>query len=386
MRRSTDRILVSHAGTMPPPDGWRELIADRAREDELRKRLPDEVNRIVREQVETGIDIVNDGEYNKRGGFNGYIRERLVGIEQRPFAAGEKPTHVGVNGRDELEFPAYHASGKGGFPGGGFGAAASSDPFFCNGPLAFVGAEAVKEDAARLKDAVGDLDAQPFISAISPGTIEHWLWNAYYPDSESFLFAIADALHDEYSAIVAEGVVLQIDDPDLPDAWQMYPDMSIADYRKYAELRMEALNHALRDVPQDMVRHHICWGSQHGPHKNDIPLEHIVDIVLKSHSECLSIEAANPVHEDEWTVWESVKLPDGKTIMPGCVGHVTDLIERPNLVAQRLVRYANLVGKENVVAGTDCGIGSRVGNGEIAWAKLASLAEGARIASEQLWG
>jgi 5-methyltetrahydropteroyltriglutamate--homocysteine methyltransferase len=142
----------------------------------------------------------------------------------------------------------------------------------------------------------------------------------------------------------------------------------------------------LRDVPQDMVRHHICWGSQHGPHKNDIPLEHIVDIVLKSHSECLSIEAANPVHEDEWTVWESVKLPDGKTIMPGCVGHVTDLIERPNLVAQRLVRYANLVGKENVVAGTDCGIGSRVGNGEIAWAKLASLAEGARIASEQLWG
>jgi len=379
MRKSTDRILVSHAGTLPRPEGLGEDGLDAAVAD------------IVRKQADYGIDIVNDGELPKlRGGFSQYIRERMSGISQRPL----KPTdarNAGVFGRDMIEFPAYHASGLGGF---NFGppnrnpapAGPPPDPYFCTEALAYVGQANVAADIARLNKAVEGLDVQPYLPAISPGTIEHWLRNDHYPDGDAFLMAIADVMNVEYRAITEAGVVLQIDDPDLPDAWQMFPDMSVADYRKYAELRVDAINRALTGVPREMVRHHICWGSQHGPHKNDIPLKDLVDIVLKVNAEALSIEAANPVHEHEWTVWEEVELPEWKTLMPGAVGHVTDLIEHPELVAQRLVRYANLVGRERVVAGTDCGIGTRVGHGEIAWAKLRSLSQGAEIASKQLWG
>ena len=193
-------------------------------------------------------------------------------------------------------------------------------------------------------------------------------------------------MHEEYRLIVESGIMLQRDDPDLLDAWQMYPDMSIADYRRYAELRVEALNYGLRDLPTDRIRFHTCWGSSHGPHKNDIPLRHIVDLILKVKAECISIEASNPRHEHDWTVWQGVRLPDGKSLMPGVVGHSSDLIEDPELVAERLVRYAGLVGKENVIAGTDCGLGQRVSHPEIAWAKLQASAEGARLASQALWG
>lgn len=387
MKRSTDRIIVSHAGTLPRPEGWLQVLGDPGQQDELDRRLPDEVAALVRQQADIGIDIVNDGELAKRGGFSGYIRERLSGISQRPFGPGEGPTHGGVNGRDLLEFPKYHAKGLGGFGRGGAAVTILADePLFATDELTFVGHDAVRADAERLKKACEGLDVEPYLSAVSPGTVEHWLWNDHYPDADALLFGIADALHDEYKAITDEGVVLQIDDPDLPDGWQMYPEMSLEDYRRYAALRMDALNHALRDCPVEQVRHHICWGSQHGPHKNDIPLEEIVDIVLRSRSACLSIEAANPVHEDEWTVWQTTALPDGKTIMPGFVTHCTDLVERPQLVAQRIARYANLVGKENVVAGTDCGIGTRVGHGEVAWAKLAALARGAEMASDTLFG
>jgi 5-methyltetrahydropteroyltriglutamate--homocysteine methyltransferase len=192
-------------------------------------------------------------------------------------------------------------------------------------------------------------------------------------------------MHEEYKLIADSGIMLQVDDPDLPDGWQMYPDMSIADYRKYAQLRVEALNHGLRDIPVDRIRFHTCWGSSHGPHKNDIPLRHIIDLILQVRAECVSIEASNPRHEHDWTVWQDVKLPDGKSLMPGVVGHSSDLIEDPELVAERLVRYAGIVGKENVIAGTDCGLGQRVGHAEIAWAKLAASAEGARIATKKLF-
>ncbi|MFI5269630.1 MAG: epoxyalkane--coenzyme M transferase, partial [Chloroflexota bacterium] len=201
----------------------------------------------------------------------------------------------------------------------------------------------------------------------------------------AFLFAIAEAMHEEFKAITDAGLILQIDDPDLPDGWQIYPEMTVGDYRNYAELRVEALNHALRGIPEEQVRLHVCWGSGHGPHTNDIPLKHIVDLIFKVHAQCYSIEASNPRHDHEWRVFETVKLPEGKMLMPGVVGHVTNLIEHPQLVADRLVRYAKLVGRENVQAGTDCGLGHRVGHGEIAWAKLEALAEGARLASQELW-
>jgi 5-methyltetrahydropteroyltriglutamate--homocysteine methyltransferase len=381
MRRSTERILVSHAGTLPRPDNVARLFND-GPDDEFKTMLPGAVKDVVRQQAELGIDVVNDGEFSKRGGFSGYVRNRLSGIDQRELAPGEAPKSHDVTARDRRDFPGAFAAGVGPFRGGTL----ANAPFYCTGPLTYIGQDNVQNDIANLKAAAQGLDVEPYLPAIAPGTVEHWLWNEHYPDTESFLFAIADALHEEYKAITDAGILLQIDDPDLPDGWQMYPDMTVADYRPYAELRVEAINRALKGIPEDRVRLHICWGSGHGPHRNDIPLRDIVDIALKVPAQCYSVEAANPMHEFEWQVWKDVKLPDGKSLMPGVVGHATNVIEHPETVADRLVRYANVVGRENVIAGTDCGIGTRVGHGEIAWAKLKSMVEGARIASKELWG
>jgi 5-methyltetrahydropteroyltriglutamate--homocysteine methyltransferase len=381
MLRSTERILVSHAGTLPRPDPVARVF-DAGTDDELKRVLPDAVKDVVRRQADLGIDIVNDGEFSKRGGFSGYVRNRISGIHQRQFAAGEGPRAHDVTARDRAQFPGAFAAGVGPFRGGG----TANAPFFCSEPLKYIGQANVQNDIANLKAATAGLDVEPYLPAIAPGTVEHWLWNEHYPDDESFLFAIADALHEEYRAITDAGVLLQIDDPDLPDGWQMYPDMSVADYRKYADLRVAAINRALEGIPEDRVRLHICWGSGHGPHRNDIPLEDIVEVVLKVRAECYSVEAANPMHEYEWHVWQKARLPEGKALMPGVVGHATNVIEHPGTVADRLVRYAGVVGRENVIAGTDCGIGTRVGHPEIAWAKLESLVEGARLASRELWG
>jgi 5-methyltetrahydropteroyltriglutamate--homocysteine methyltransferase len=255
----------------------------------------------------------------------------------------------------------------------------------CVAPLHYIGRDAVDVDIANLKDALPGGSTAGYLTAIAPGTVEHWLFNRHYRTDEEFLFAIADALHDEYKAVTDAGLLLQIDDPDLPDGWQMFPNMSTGEYQKYAQLRVEALNHALRDCPRESVRLHVCWGSGHGPHVNDIPLDDIVDVVLQVDAGCISIEAANPRHDHEWRTWEATKLPDGISLMPGVVGHCTDVVEHPRLVADRLVRWAGLVGKENVIAGTDCGLGPRVGHAEIAWGKLRAAVDGARIASEQLW-
>ncbi|HEY1297340.1 MAG TPA: cobalamin-independent methionine synthase II family protein [Chloroflexota bacterium] len=361
---------------------------------ELARQLPAAVKEIVRRQVEVGVDIVNDGEIPKRGTFSSYIQERLEGIEERAFNVGEGPAPRDVNGRDRKDFPGFFAAGLGGFGGtrGPFGGASAQRAseaqrklFFCTGPLSYVGKAGAEQDIRNLQAAVEGLDVEPWLPAITPGTVEHWLWNEHYRSDEEFLFAIADVMHQEYKLIVDSGVMLQLDDPDLPDGWQMYPEMSVAEYRKYASVRVEALNHGLRDIPEDRIRFHTCWGSSHGPHKNDIALRDIIDLILSIKAECISIEASNARHAHDWTVWESVKLPAGKSLMPGVVGHSTDLIEDPELVAERLVRYAGLVGRENVIAGTDCGLGQRVGHPEIAWAKLAASAEGARIASRHLW-
>jgi 5-methyltetrahydropteroyltriglutamate--homocysteine methyltransferase len=374
MRRSIDRILVSHAGTTPRPTNM---------------PLPAAVAEVVKKQVDVGIDIVNDGELSKSN-FTNYVRDRLAGIAPANNSAGQLPPR-NINARDLREFPEFFSSGGGGFGRNRPGAAPIAGlpmPMVVNGPISYVGAATVQADIANLKAALSGLDAdvEAFLPAVAPGTVEHWLYNQHYPTDEDFLFALADALHHEYKAITDAGLNLQIDDPDLPDGWQMFPQMSVADYRTYAELRVEAINHALRDVPEEQVRLHVCWGSGLGPHKNDIDLSDIVDIILRVKAQVYSIEAANPRHQHEWRVWQEVKLPSGKAFMPGVISHATDIVEHPRLVADRLVQYARLVGKENVIAGTDCGVGSRVWNGEIAWAKFAAMAEGARIASKELWG
>ena len=389
MARSTSRILTTHAGALPRSDELRKMIFARAQGEaydklEVAKRLRAEVAEVVDRQIACGLDSVNDGEIGKTN-FTNYVRERLAGFVTRTYKPGEGPKPLSIASRDVKRFPEYFAAG-----GRGFGAFAGSGPskaqVFCVEPLKYVGQESLKEDLDNFRAALqGKNVAEAFLPANTPGTIEHWLRNEHYPSEEAFVYAIADVMREEYRAIVDAGFMLQIDDPDLPDGWQMYPEMSVADYRKYATLRVEALNHALKGIPREMVRLHVCWGSFHGPHEADIPLRDVIDIIFKVNAGSYSIEASNPRHEHECNVFEEVKLPEGATLVPGVVGHCTDFIEHPDLVAERLVRYANLVGRENVLGGTDCGLGPRVGHSKIAWAKLESLAEGARRASKRLW-
>ncbi len=397
MKRSTDRILTTHAGSLPRPDDLRELVGAKAAgqdydEGKLTRRTREAVAEVVRQQLGCGVDVVNDGEFGKIG-FSNYAKERLGGFEEREVKPGEGP--IGIQGRDIREFPGYFPShvGSATVTGGGeidrrqIGARGERMQPFCVGPLTYIGQAELQRDIANFKASLRDANSvDAFMPAVAPGTIEHWLHNAHYKSDEEYLYAIAEAMRVEYKAIVDAGLILQIDDPDLPDAWQMHPDFSVAEYRKFAQLRIDALNHALRDLPEEQVRLHVCWGSYHGPHKHDIPLRDIVDIVLSVPAQAYSVEAGNPRHEHEWTVWQETKLPDGKLLIPGVVGHSSDFIEHPELVAQRIVRFANLVGKENVIAGTDCGLGGRVGHRSIVWAKLQTLAEGAALASEELWG
>ena len=389
MKRRTDRILTTHAGSLPRSDELRQMIFARAEGrpcdgEALASRLRNEIAEVVRKQVACGIDSVNDGELGKTN-FNHYVRGRLSGFESRPYRPGQDPEPLSIAGRDRIRFPEYFATGGRGF--GAFAGAGPSQPqVYCVAPLKYVGHEALREEIELFQAALQGVKAEEaFLPANTPGTIEHWLRNAHYPDEESFVHAIAEAMRAEYKAITDAGFLLQIDDPDLPDGWQMYPAMSVSDYRRYATLRVDALNHALRGIPSEKIRLHVCWGSFHGPHQHDIPLKDIIDIVFRVRAGSYSIEASNPRHEHEWRVFESVKPPEGAALIPGVVGHCTDFIEHPELVAERLVRYANLVGRENVMGGTDCGLGPRVGHARIAWAKLEALAEGARLATRRLW-
>ena len=383
MKRSTERILVTHAGSLARPDDlWEMLIAKNEGQpydrEAFSRRVRSAVAEVVRKQIECGIDIVNDGELGKSN-FSRYTRERLSGFVERPLKPDHEPSMI--FGRDVVDFPEYFNKGGRAVVG------RHSRLFFCNEPLKYVGQAAVQADIENFKAALQGMKVEEaFLPAVAPGTMEHWMKNEYYLNDEAYLYAIADAMHEEYKAIVDAGFILQIDDPDLADAWQINSHMSVSQYRKFAELRIDALNHALRDIPPEWVRFHMCWGSYHGPHKYDIPLRDIVDIILKVRAGGYSIEASNPCHEHEWRVWEDVKLPDGKVLIPGVAGHASDFIEHPELIADRLVRYAKLVGRENVIAGTDCGLGTRVGHPKIAWAKFEAMAEGARLATKQLWG
>jgi len=383
MKRSTNRILVSHVGRLARPRDLMEMLVARNEgkpfdAEALARRTREAVADVVEKQIECGIDIVNDGELGKSN-FSRYTKERLGGFIERPAGADFKPTSI--FGRDMLEFTEYFNRG------GRTSIGHHARVFYCVEPLTYIGQEEVKADITNLKNALqGKKIEEGFLPAVAPGTMEHWMKNEYYKTQEEYLFAIAAAMAEEYRAIVDAGFVLQIDDPDLADAWQMHPRMTTVEYRKYQELRIEALNHGLKGLPEDRIRFHMCWGSYHGPHKYDIPLNEIVDLVLKVRAGCYSIEASNPCHEHEWRVWEGVKLPDDKLLMPGVIGHYSDFIEHPRAIADRLIRYAKIVGRENVIAGSDCGIGSRVGHPQVGWAKFQAMAEGARIASRELWG
>lgn len=397
MKRSTDRILASHAGNLPRNEALWQMLVDRGlgkdvEEAALQAAIKQAVKDVVDKQVEVGLDIVNDGEQSKRS-WQTYANTRLGGLEQRP-GQGSIQTAGSIVGRDIEEFTEYFQRNFGGGGGGGANSALRAgaagglhEPVYCVGPLTYIGAAQTQTDIENLNAALeGHSVEEAVLTAIAPGTIEHWLHNEYYKTDEEFLFAIAEAMNQEYRAITDAGFLLQIDDPDLADAWQIHTKMDVEAYRKFADLRVESINVALKDVPREKVRLHVCWGSMHGPHKNDIPLRHIADLILRVNAGVYSVEAANPRHEHEWRVWEDFKLPQDSVLMPGVVGHSSDFIEHPELVADRLVRYAGVVGRENVIAGTDCGLGGRVGHEKIAWAKFESMVEGCRLATKTLWG
>jgi 5-methyltetrahydropteroyltriglutamate--homocysteine methyltransferase len=382
MMYSTDRILTTHAGSLPRPPDLRDMVMNKSRGEKvdqaaLDTRLKSAVAEVVRRQVECGLDSVNDGELSKSN-FTDYARTRIAGFVSRPASAARR---LEITARDATKFAEYFAANpRARFPG------APTIPV-CVEPLRYVGQADLKKDIDTFKAALAGVKvAESFLPANTPGTIEHWMANEHYKSDEEFVFAIADVMHEEYQAIVDAGLILQIDDPDLPDGWNCLPGMSVAEYRKYAGMRVDALNHALKGIAKEKVRLHVCWGSFHGPHHDDIPLKDIVDLILRVNAGSFSIEASNPCHEHEWRVFEEVKLPQGATLVPGVIGHCTDFIEHPDLVAERLVRYAKLVGRENVLAGTDCGIGTRVGHASICWAKFEAMAEGARRATKILWG
>jgi 5-methyltetrahydropteroyltriglutamate--homocysteine methyltransferase len=350
---------------------------------ELATRVRSSVHEVVQRQIETGVDIISDGEYGKLS-FSGYVNERLGGFERRPRHPNESQL---LNwGRDRQLFREFYEEYE-----RTSGGSSVAYPVVCTGPIIYQGQAAVQSDIAAFKAALAGVQpAEAFIPAVAPGTIELQRRNEYYPTDEAYLFAIAEAMREEYRAIVEAGFVLQLDDPRVVTQYGMPdPAPSIVDYRKFAELRVEAINHALAGIPSERVRYHLCWGSWHGPHVTDVPLKDIVDIVLRVHADAYSVEAANPRHAHEWQVWEQVKLPDGKVLIPGVVAHTTNLVEHPELIAWRLTTYARLVGRENVIAGTDCGFSQgaltpRV-HASIMWAKLQALAEGAALASAQLW-
>jgi 5-methyltetrahydropteroyltriglutamate--homocysteine methyltransferase len=382
-------------GLARPPDLAQMLSArDAGRpydKDALARRVSSAVREVVRQQAENGIDIINDGELSKFS-WAAYFGDRLSGIERRE---GAPP--VTITAREMRAFPEwFDIAGPTGFSGVQrlaamrAGTAESAGVVrrwtHCVGPLKYAGGEAVQADIANLKAAAQGVDhAELYLTALAPATAEYFITNEYYPDAESLVFAIAEAMREEYKAITDAGIVLQLDEPAIAATWQTYPDLTVAEFRTRIAARIEALNMALKGIPEEMVRLHVCWGSSHHPHSQDIPLRDILDLILTVNAGAYSFEAANPRHDQDWRVWEDVRLPDGKILIPGVIGHFTDFIEAPGLVADRFIKYARVAGRENVIGGTDCGIGTRVGHPSICWAKFRSMAEGARMASKELW-
>jgi 5-methyltetrahydropteroyltriglutamate--homocysteine methyltransferase len=388
-----DRILTTHAGSLPRPSDLIELFTSNAPDDAVAARTTSAVAEVVRAQRDAGIDVVDDGEFGKRtrgavdyGPWQSYAYGRLGGWQPADQVTGAAASENAIRlsdssrRRDWSRFRDFYNEY---FQTASF-AMRSAPPAF-TGPITYVGQSAIAQDIANLKAGMANSGAtDAFMCSVAPGSFARGR-NYHYDSDEAFLFALAEAMREEYRAITDAGIIVQIDDPGLPDSWDlMDPAPSVEEYRRYATICIEALNHALRGLPEDRLRYHICWGSWHGPHTTDIPLADVVDLVLKVNAGAYSIEAGNAAHEHEWRVWETTKLPAGKVLIPGVVSHATNVVEHPQLVADRIERFANLVGRDNVVAGTDCGLGGRT-HPQIAWAKLRALSEGAKVATARLY-
>jgi 5-methyltetrahydropteroyltriglutamate--homocysteine methyltransferase len=365
MKTSTDRILTTHTGSLPRP----ELLTDRHDESLLRAAVAE----TVRRQLAAGVDVINDGEASKPS-YATYVQERLSGFGGEP---------VPLQQRDFEAFPEFAArrarqQGR---------SQVAANPA-CIGPVAYLDTAPVAADIANL-GAGADGATEVFMSAASPGVIEMFMPNRYYPGTEDYLHALADAMKTEYDAISQAGLILQLDCPDLAAGWAIGPALTVEAFRRKVSQRLEALEYATRDIPADRLRLHLCWGNYEGPHVTDIPLAEIIDLVLAARPAALSFEGANPRHEHEWTLFEDTRLPAGKIIIPGVLDSTTNYVEHPELIAQRITRYAGLVGRENVMAGSDCGFATFSASvkvdPKITWAKLAAMSEGARLASGRLW-
>jgi 5-methyltetrahydropteroyltriglutamate--homocysteine methyltransferase len=402
MKRSVDRILTTHVGSLPRPDDLMALYRDDAPDDKLLPRLRSAIGDVVKQQAGAGIDIVNDGEFGKAmrramdyGAWWSYVYDRLAGFELREEVARKGRAAWTFGSKERKEFAAFYAEEA---SGGQTSSASTSSPAMsgtssarmyglaCTGPVKYTGRAVIQRDAQNLAAALKSAGVEEaFMTAVSPATLQI-LPNEYYKSREDYTWALAEAIRDEYKAIVDAGFILQIDDPALVDIYDWWYSMNddLAGYRKWAAFQVEAVNHALEGIPEDRVRFHICWGSWHGPHKGDVQLKDVVDLLLKVKAQGYSVEAGNVRHEHEWKVWKDTKLPEGKVLIPGVVSHATNVLEHPELVADRLMRFAQVVGRENVIASTDCGLGGRI-HPQLAWAKLGALAEGAKLASRELW-
>ena len=386
MKRSVERVLTTHVGSLPRPDDLLAMMQARIEGkpvDDIvyAAALQGAVTDIVRRQVDVGLDVVSDGEMGKSS-FITYVSDRLAGMERRP---GERPSPF-ASSRETASFPEFYQAEQ--------AAQVSSvrrrRRVVCTGPIAYKGQDALQTELAQLKSAIaGQPVTEAFVPSIAPSNVEATHPNEYYPTAEAYLFAIADAMREEYRRIVDAGFLLQIDDPFLVTYYVTRPDLSIAECRKWCDLRVEALNHALAGIAPDRIRFHTCYSINMGPRVHDMQLKDIIDIILKVRAGAYSFEAANPRHEHEFELWRTAKLPDDKVLIPGVITQSTVLVEHPELVAQRLERFAAIVGRERVIAGADCGFASFAGSNEvhpsIVWAKFQALAEGARLASERLW-
>ena len=374
MKRSTDRILTTHAGSMIRPP---EVLALGPDTDEptttatLRAAVAD----VVRRQVELGVDVISDGEFGKESWFT-YVMARLDGYEVRPV---ERPA-IGFLGRDEKRYPDFFRTAEISQLGG--------QRHVCVAPIKYIGKAVMQRDVSNFVEALQGVSVEgAFLPVVSPTSISVDHTNEYYASHEEYLAALADALHEEYATITDAGLIVQLDDAILTHFYDRMMAEGV-DYRKWVAQSVEVINHALRGIPEEQVRYHVCWGSWPGPHTSDVPLRVIADLILQINAQGFSIEAANPRHEWEWTVWQDVKLPDGKILIPGVISHAISHVEHPELIAQRLRRFADLVGRENVIGSSDCGFAQGAGIQRqvpsVVWAKLAALAEGARLASTQL--
>jgi 5-methyltetrahydropteroyltriglutamate--homocysteine methyltransferase len=387
MKRSSNRILTTHVGSLIRPQPLQEFLrAKQAGKPFDRKAydacLTQSVADVVRQQAETGVDVISDGEFGKSISWSQYVLERLSGFERRPVKAGANPFQRGA---DRARFPEFYAELDANEE------IATRTDSVCVGPIAYTGQAELARDIDNFKAALAGCQVEEaFLPVAAPASVIPDRKNEYYKNDEECLAAIGAAMRTEYKMIVDAGFVLQLDDARAAVTYdRTVPPASFADYRKWVEMHVEVLNNAIAGLPPDRIRYHVCWGSWPGPHTTDVPLKDIVDLILKVKVGAYVLEGANPRHEHEWKMWQDVKLPDGKLLIPGVISHATNVVEHPELVAERIVRYARLLGRENVLAGTDCGFAQgpfyRRVHPSIMWAKLEALVAGARLASKELW-